>query len=69
MRRKGMVVIDLRAHSTPRPSEAAVSTGWRCCSDSLLLRQSLIVSLKKSKQSDCEEKAGAGYVCFKLGSA
>lgn len=32
-------------------------------------KERLIVSLQKSKQSDCEEKAGAGFVTFKLGSA
>lgn len=69
MRRKGTVGDGPQSPSTPRPGEARVSTVLKCCGYSLLLRQRLIASLEKGRQSDCEEEAGAGYVTFTLDSA
>lgn len=53
----------------PGPARLESAQDGSSCGYSLLLRQRLIVSLEKSKQPDCEEKAAAAYVTFKLGSA
>lgn len=64
--KKGWWTSERTAHAGPARQHRTGGVAATLCSSG---KERLIVSLQKSKQSDCEEKAGAGFVTFKLGSA